>query len=126
MQIKWVVFLAALWLGMSVVCAFCEGAYYANPGYGSRSGEMSKGEETTAVIESFMECDLFTSEGIAEKILGIADPKLLDSLKDMLTLDFAIFQGTWENVRILLLFPIMAGVIYTLAYSGMRLIRGGG
>jgi len=126
MQIKWVVFLVALWVGIAFVCGLCEGAYFADPDYGEREGEMSKGQENKSVVQDFFDTSLFESNSVTDKIAGLVDIKMWGALIKIITLNFAIFQGDWQLVRYALLMPITVGVIYTLAYSGARLLRGGG
>jgi len=127
MQIKWIVFLAGLWVGIAFICGLCEGAYFADPTYGDRTGDKpSKGQENSSVLTDLYCTEIFTSSSLFDKISGIADPKMWGALTRIISLDFKIFAGDWQLVRYCLLMPISVGVTYTLAYSGARLIRGGG
>jgi hypothetical protein len=112
MPINWVVFLAAVWIGTSMICLVCEGAW------------LGPDEET--VLSQLQNVDILTEESFVGKMFGVFDPDLWDAILSMATLDYDIFGGQWQIVRMLILLPIVAGVIYMSVYSALRLIRGGG
>ena len=109
---KWVVFLAAFWVVGSLICGLMEGAW------------LGPGEES--VIESVMECKLFTSEDITGRIAGAFSGTLWSGLLNMASWNYGIFYGTWELVRWILLMPLTIVVVYSVILQTARLIRGGG
>lgn len=112
MPINWVVFLIAVWMGTSMVCLVCEGAWL--------------GPDEDTILSQLQNVDLITEESFIGKMFGLFDPDLWDAIMAMATLDYDIFYDQWQYVRYLILLPIIGGVIYMSVYSALRLVRGGG
>ena len=114
MPIKWTVFIIAFWVGVSMTCMLCEGAYFDSD------------PEKMTTLEELQNCQTFTSDDLVGKVVGVFNPDLWGVLLRCATLEFDIFYGEWLFFRYLLLLPISGGIILTAAYSAVRLVRGGG
>lgn len=109
---NWVIFLAALYIVAGLICSVCEGAWI--------------GPNEATVIQRMMDCQVFTSDSILGKIVGVFNVDLWNALIDMVSFNYAIFTGTWELFRWVILLPPAIAVFYGAVYSLLRLARGGG
>ena len=109
---RWVVFIVSLWVSATFCCNMCEGA-----GWGAQ-------EQT--LIDSLMNCQIFTADDTFGKVFGIFNPDLWVALLKAAFFDYAIFYGNWRILQVLLLWPITMAMIVTLAMQALRIFRGGG
>ncbi len=107
---KWLAFLLAFWACAQVICLTCEGAWL--------------GANEAGVLSQFSEVQQFQSDSAAGKIVGIFNPFFWLALLNVVTFNYAIFYGTWELFRLIVLMPVTVMVIYSLMWGTAKLIRG--
>ena len=107
---KWMVFILMFSVLSALVCAICEGGWI--------------GVEEQTTIERLLECKVFSAESLDGKIQGLFHPELYTALYDTVSFNYAIFYGTWELVRWLLLVPLTIMVISTVVLQTAKILRG--
>ena len=101
MPIKYIALLVFLWVVGAIVGGVIEGS--------------TLGVNETGVLNNLMSwSEVSTSEAWGPLKVIAALPDFFKSVFDLMTLDFAFFDGHWELVRWLLFAPLMATVVFGL------------
>lgn len=101
MPVKYIGLLVFLWVVAAIVGGVIEGA--------------AMSENETGVLNDLMSwSEVSTSEAWGPLKVIAALPDFFGSLFNLMTFDFAFFDGQWELVRWVLLAPLMATVVFGL------------
>lgn len=101
MPAKWIGFIVFVWIIGAMVGAVLEGSFIS--------------ANETSVLNQLMGWQEITSQESwwPVKFIG-ALPDFFNGIFRLLTFDFAFFYGGWELVRLVLLAPIIATVVFGL------------
>lgn len=125
LQTKWIVFVAAIWIALSMVLCVAEGAMMEDSD--PTSPYYYENAETNQItLTEIQDLKIFKADDLVSLATAVFDTKLWNVALNMVTLNYpGIFYGDWGYARMAFLLPVTIGMIFTIVYSAIRMVRGG-
>jgi hypothetical protein len=125
LQTKWIVFVVAVWIALTLVLCVVEGTTIDNSDENSPYYNPAALQNSTT-LEQLQNLQVFKADDITSMATGLFSPDLWSCMASMLTLNYpGVFYGDWVYVRMVFLLPLVGGMVFTIVYSAIRMVRGG-